>query len=73
MGANLFPLDAVVDTCRALLGEIKVEFKIPGILFIDSPGHAAFADMRRRGYSVADLAILLIDVTKGIQEQTIES
>lgn len=73
IGASLFPLDAVVDTCRALLGEVKVELKIPGILFIDTPGHAAFANMRRRGGSVADLAILVIDVTKGVQEQTIES
>jgi translation initiation factor 5B len=55
------------------LGEVKVELKIPGILFIDTPGHAAFANMRRRGGSVADLAILVIDVTKGVQEQTIES
>ena len=73
IGASLFPLDAVVDTCRALLGEVKVELKIPGILFIDTPGHAAFANMRKRGGSVADLAILVIDVTKGVQEQTIES
>jgi translation initiation factor 5B len=73
IGASLFPLDAIVDTCRALLGEVKVELKIPGILFIDTPGHAAFANMRRRGGSVADLAILVIDVTKGVQEQTIES
>jgi translation initiation factor 5B len=73
IGASLFPLDAVVETCRALLGEVKVELKIPGILFIDTPGHAAFANMRRRGGSVADLAILVIDVTKGVQEQTIES
>lgn len=73
IGASLFPLDAVVETCRSLLGEVKVDLKVPGILFIDTPGHAAFANMRKRGGSVADLAILVVDVMKGIQEQTVES
>jgi len=74
IGASLFPLDAVVETCRSLLGEIKVKrLEIPGLLFIDTPGHAAFANLRRRGGSLADLAILVIDVMKGVQEQTRES
>ncbi|MEM2329007.1 MAG: GTP-binding protein, partial [Nitrososphaerota archaeon] len=73
IGASLFPLDAVISTCKALLGEIKVQLKIPGLLFVDTPGHAAFANLRKRGGSIADLAILVIDVTKGIQEQTLES
>ncbi|MEM1518360.1 MAG: translation initiation factor IF-2 [Nitrososphaerota archaeon] len=73
IGASLFPLDAVVETCRSLLGEVKVDLKVPGILFIDTPGHAVFANMRKRGGSVADLAILVVDVMKGVQEQTVES
>ncbi|MCS7135999.1 MAG: translation initiation factor IF-2 [Nitrososphaerota archaeon] len=73
IGASLFPLDAIVSTCKALLGEIKVQLKVPGLLFVDTPGHAAFANLRKRGGSIADLAILVIDVTKGIQEQTLES
>lgn len=73
IGASLFPLGAVVETCRSLLGEVKAELEVPGILFIDTPGHAAFANMRRRGGSVADLAILVVDVSKGVQEQTVES
>lgn len=74
IGASHFPLDAVVETCRALLGEVKVEkLKVPGILFIDTPGHAAFANLRRRGGSVADLAILVVDIINGVQEQTRES
>ena len=74
IGASLFPIDAVVETCKALLGEVKVEkLEIPGLLFIDTPGHAAFANLRRRGGSMADLAILVIDVMKGVQEQTRES
>lgn len=73
IGASLFPLDAVVSTCKALMGEVKVQLKVPGLLFIDTPGHAAFANLRRRGGSIADLAILVIDIIKGIQEQTRES
>ncbi|MEM2909934.1 MAG: translation initiation factor IF-2 [Nitrososphaerota archaeon] len=73
IGASLFPLDAIVSTCRALLGEVKVQLKVPGLLFVDTPGHAAFANLRKRGGSIADLAILVVDVTKGIQEQTLES
>ncbi|MEN2974219.1 MAG: translation initiation factor IF-2 [Candidatus Caldarchaeales archaeon] len=74
IGASLFPLEAVIETCRALLGEVKVEkLKVPGLLFIDTPGHAAFANLRKRGGSVADLAILVIDIINGVQEQTRES
>ncbi len=73
IGASLFPLDAIISTCKALLGEIKVQLKVPGLLFVDTPGHAAFANLRKRGGSIADLAILVVDVMKGIQEQTLES
>jgi translation initiation factor 5B len=39
----MFPLDAIIETCKALLGEVKVKrLEIPGLLFIDTPGHAAF-------------------------------
>jgi len=74
IGASMFPLDAVIETCRTLLGELRVsKLEIPGLLFIDTPGHAAFANLRRRGGSLADLAILVIDIIEGVQEQTRES
>ncbi|MCS7143076.1 MAG: translation initiation factor IF-2 [Aigarchaeota archaeon] len=73
IGASLFPLEAVISTCKALLGEVRADLKVPGILFVDTPGHAAFSNMRKRGGSVADLAILVVDLTKGIQDQTVES
>ncbi len=74
IGASLFPVDAVIRTCQALLGEVKVSrLEVPGLLFIDTPGHAVFSNLRRRGGSMADLAILVIDVVKGVQEQTRES
>ncbi|HIQ28938.1 MAG TPA: translation initiation factor IF-2 [Candidatus Caldiarchaeum subterraneum] len=73
IGASIFPLEAIVETCKQLLGEVKARLEIPGLLFIDTPGHAAFSNLRRRGGSIADMAILVIDVMKGVQEQTRES
>ena len=73
IGASYFPLEAVIEACNRLLGEVRVQLKIPGLLFIDTPGHRAFANLRKRGGSVADMAILVVDVMQGIQEQTVES
>ncbi|MEM2237051.1 MAG: translation initiation factor IF-2 [Candidatus Caldarchaeum sp.] len=73
IGATLFPVKAIEETCRLLLGELNVRLEIPGILFIDTPGHAAFSNLRKRGGSIADMAILVVDVMKGVQEQTKES
>ncbi|MCS7132292.1 MAG: translation initiation factor IF-2 [Aigarchaeota archaeon] len=74
IGASMFPLEAVIRTCEMLLGEVGAKkLEVPGLLFIDTPGHAAFANLRRRGGSLADLAILVIDVNEGVQEQTRES
>ena len=50
----------------------KSQVKIPGFLLIDSPGHAAFNNLRKRGGNLADLAVLVIDLNQGIQDQTLE-
>jgi len=73
IGASLFPVDALVEICRKFVRELRVEIKVPGILVIDTPGHEAFMNLRRRGGSIADLAILVVDAMKGVQEQTRES
>ncbi|MCS7133434.1 MAG: translation initiation factor IF-2 [Candidatus Caldarchaeum sp.] len=73
IGATVFPIKAIEETCRLLLGELKIKLEIPGLLFIDTPGHAAFSNLRKRGGSVADMAILVVDIMKGVQEQTKES
>jgi len=63
----------IEETSSAMLEKMKLKLSIPGILFIDTPGHEAFTNLRKRGGSIADIAILVIDVTKGIEAQTIEA
>ncbi|MCK4634577.1 MAG: translation initiation factor IF-2 [Candidatus Aenigmarchaeota archaeon] len=71
IGATEVPLDVVRKICGCLIDESKI--KIPGLLFIDTPGHEAFSTLRKRGGSIADLAILVVDVNDGFQPQTEES
>lgn len=73
IGATNIPISTIKNICGHLLGKFKIELVIPGLLLIDSPGHAAFITLRKRGGSVADLAILVVDITQGFQEQTNES
>jgi translation initiation factor 5B len=73
VGASYIPIDTIKKICGPLLEKLNIKIEIPGLLFIDTPGHAAFTAIRRRGSSIADLAILVIDITEGIQEQTDES
>jgi len=70
IGATEVPLDVVQDFCGSHFGK---EMQIPGLLFIDTPGHHAFTSMRSRGGSLADLAVLIVDINEGFQPQTIES
>jgi translation initiation factor 5B len=70
IGATVVPIDAI----RTMSGSMgKVPINIPGLLFIDTPGHHAFTTLRARGGALADMAILVVDINQGFQPQTIEA
>jgi len=71
IGATEVPMAAILETCGDLVQ--GKSFKVPGLLFIDTPGHVAFSTMRARGGALADLAVLVIDLNEGFRPQTIES
>ncbi len=66
-----FPLEKIRSKCP-LIEAKGIRLEIPGFLFIDTPGHAAFTNLRKRGGSLADLAILVISIKEGIKPQTAE-
>lgn len=71
IGATEVPRDVVEELCRNVLG--KKGFTLPGLLFIDTPGHESFTSLRARGGSLADIALLIVDVMEGLKPQTVES
>lgn len=71
IGATEVPIDVIYNVCGDLLTSKK--FTLPGLLFIDTPGHHAFTTLRSRGGSLADLAVLIVDVNEGFRPQTHES
>jgi translation initiation factor 5B len=73
VGASSVPLEVIQKLCGPLLEKFKIKFTIPGLLFIDTPGHEIFTNLRKRGGSVADMAIVVIDIMQGIQPQTKEA
>ncbi|RLI97293.1 MAG: translation initiation factor IF-2 [Candidatus Aenigmatarchaeota archaeon] len=73
IGTTQVPVETIKKLCGPLLERFNIKIEIPGLLFIDTPGHASFVGMRERGGSIADIAVLLIDINEGVKPQTEES
>jgi translation initiation factor 5B len=72
IGASFFPVETLKQLIGPYMSTFKTGIEIPGLLIVDTPGHEAFTNLRRRGGSVADIAILVVDVLRGFEAQTFE-
>lgn len=73
IGASIIPLSTLKTICGDLISQLNLHLTIPGLLFIDTPGHEAFASLRKRGGSIADMALLVVDINEGFKPQTKEA
>ncbi len=73
IGATEIPNDTIEEICGNFISRLTIKDLIPGLFFIDTPGHAAFTSLRKRGGALADLAVLIVDVNDGFKPQTYEA
>jgi translation initiation factor 5B len=73
IGATEIPMEVIENISGAFIQKLDIKDKMPGLFFIDTPGHEAFTTLRKRGGALADLAILIVDINEGFKPQTYEA